>query len=223
MRKLTGLDSVSAAMLAAEVALPEQADLLSARPGQLSRVLVLDGIQDPGNLGTLLRTALALGWEAVVLVNGCCDPFNDKALKASRGAVFRLPLAQYTQEQWEELVERQGLLALAAEPDRAAGSRSGGRATRQQQPQQQQQLLQAAGSLQEVQQRMSQLRLCLCLGAEGQGVSPDVMQRCQSVSIAQFGEMESLNASAAGSILMFALSAGASPLFAELAALPGGQ
>jgi hypothetical protein len=50
MQKITGLESLSAASLAAEVALPPPADLEGARPGQLGRVLVLDGVQDPGNL-----------------------------------------------------------------------------------------------------------------------------------------------------------------------------
>lgn len=65
-----------------------------------SRLLVLDGVSDPGNLGTLLRTCLALGWEGVYFLPGCCDPFNDKALRASKGALFRLP---YLQGNWEEL------------------------------------------------------------------------------------------------------------------------
>lgn len=128
MAKLAGLESVSRGAVAAEVALPPPADLLSLPPGALRRVLVLDGVQDPGNLGTLLRTALALGWQAAVLLPGCCDPFNDKALKASRGAAFRLPVAQLTLEEWERLLAAQGLVPLAAEPDRSAGgtSASGG-------------------------------------------------------------------------------------------------
>ncbi|KAL4423968.1 hypothetical protein ABPG75_001269 [Micractinium tetrahymenae] len=247
MAKLAGLESVSRGALAAEVALPPAADLLSLPPGSLSRVLALDGVQDPGNLGTLLRTALALGWQAAVLLPGCCDAFNDKALKASRGAAFRLPVAQLTLEQWEQLLEKQGLVALAAEPDRSAGSSSsssgdggdngslligsaagGGAAAtgqhlQQEQQVQQQQLLQpveAAGSLAEAQARLAALRLCLCLGAEGQGVSAAVQRHCRSVSIPQPGEMESLNAAAAGAVLMFALSRGAVLLLASLAALP---
>lgn len=50
--------------------------------------------------GTLLRTALALGWQGVYCLPGCCDLFNDKALKAARGAAFRLP---YSVGSWEEL------------------------------------------------------------------------------------------------------------------------
>ena len=52
-------------------------------------MLVLDGVQDPGNLGTLMRTALALGWTAVVLLPACCDAFNDKARFPPAWACFR--------------------------------------------------------------------------------------------------------------------------------------
>ena len=54
------------------------------------RVLVLDGVQDPGNLGTLVRTAAALAWDAVYLTDGCCDPFSDKAIRSSRGATLQV-------------------------------------------------------------------------------------------------------------------------------------
>ncbi len=72
-----------------------------------------------------------------------------------------------------------------------------------------------------LQQRLGQLPVCLCLGAEGQGLSAEVRQLCREVSVPQSGKdlMESLNVSAAGAILMFALSQGAAPLLAELSAL----
>ena len=179
--------------------------------------------QDAGNLGTLCRSALALGWQAVVLLPGCCDPFNDKAIKASRGAVFKLPLAQCSLEQWQQLVEAHSLLPLAAEPDRGSGgSAEGQAASADQQQQQQQQQVVPPGSLEDVQQRLADLPVCLCLGAEGQGLSPAVLHHCRPVSIPQAAGgqlMESLNVAAAGAILMFALSRGAAPLLAQLAAL----
>ena len=54
------------------------------------RLLVLEAVQDPGNLGTLLRTAAALLWDTVWLLDGCCDPYNEKALRAARGATFQV-------------------------------------------------------------------------------------------------------------------------------------
>jgi len=65
----------------------------------ISYLLVLDQIADPGNLGTLLRTAHALGWEGVFLVEGSCDPFAEKALRAAKGSTFLLPIQEGS---WEE-------------------------------------------------------------------------------------------------------------------------
>jgi TrmH family RNA methyltransferase len=45
-------------------------------------------------MGTLIRSALALGWDGIFLLEGCCDPFNDKALRAGKGATFRIPIQQ---------------------------------------------------------------------------------------------------------------------------------
>lgn len=65
-------------------------DIKSAQLPSDARVLVLECVQDPGNLGSLIRTAAGLGWNAVWLTHDCCDPFMDKAMRASRGAVLRV-------------------------------------------------------------------------------------------------------------------------------------
>lgn len=91
----------------AEVPLPKEADLT-----QCSSILVLDRITDPGNLGTLLRTALAFGWDAACLLPGCCDPFNDKALRAAKGATFSLPLSFLD---WPSLQKLPSIQWLAAD------------------------------------------------------------------------------------------------------------
>ena len=55
-----------------------------------NKYLLLDGVQDPGNLGTILRSSLAFGVDTVVLSEGCCDLYNDKVIRASEGAIFKL-------------------------------------------------------------------------------------------------------------------------------------
>lgn len=79
------------------------------------KILALDGVGDPGNLGTLLRTALALGWEGVLLLPGCCDPFNDKALRASKGALFKLPYKKSSWDDFDQLANEQRLIPVAAD------------------------------------------------------------------------------------------------------------
>lgn len=67
-----------------------EADALDGK----DQVLLLDGLQDPGNLGTILRTAEAFALGAVVLCEGCADLFSPKVVRATMGAVFRLPCVQ---------------------------------------------------------------------------------------------------------------------------------
>lgn len=134
--------------------------------------------------------------------------------------MFKLPLAQLSLEQWEQLLEAQGLLPLAAEPDRGVAGAPAAPAAQQQR--RQQGAADPPSSLPELQQRLADLPVCLCLGAEGQGLSAGVAAHCRPVSIPQAGGgavMESLNVAAAGAILMAALSPGAVPLLAELASL----
>ena len=74
-----------------------------------SRYLVLDGLQDPGNVGTIWRTADALGADGLILVNGCADPYSPKTVRATMGACFRLPVYETTAEELPGLLERSGL------------------------------------------------------------------------------------------------------------------
>lgn len=96
LKKITGLNQPDG--FAAEVLLP--------KPQNLERkkfLVILDQIGDPGNLGTLLRTALALQWEGVIVTPGTVDLFNDKALRAGKGAQFHLPYARMTAEEMGQL------------------------------------------------------------------------------------------------------------------------
>lgn len=69
-------------------------------PKNPHRVLILDNLRDPGNMGTMLRTAAAAGIQVVILSPGCADPYNPKALRSGMGAHFRIPLAEAN---WQEI------------------------------------------------------------------------------------------------------------------------
>lgn len=86
--------------------IPEQ-EIPETLPG--SRYLVLDGLQDPGNVGTIWRTADALGADGLILVNSCADPWNPKTVRATMGACFRMPVYELEPEAMGELLERSGL------------------------------------------------------------------------------------------------------------------
>lgn len=99
LKKITGLEKPDG--MAAIVSLPPPKD-----PFLGERLLVLDGLQDPGNVGTLLRTAWAFGWDGVVATPDTVDFFNDKALRAARGATLHLPLATLPEEAILEKLNR---------------------------------------------------------------------------------------------------------------------
>ncbi|MEX0961662.1 MAG: RNA methyltransferase [Simkaniaceae bacterium] len=85
IKKISGVTNPEP--LAAEVQLPPFQDLRGKK-----RLLGLDHLRDPGNVGTLIRTALAFNFDGVVLDHSV-DPFNDKALRAAKGATFKIPLS----------------------------------------------------------------------------------------------------------------------------------
>ena len=89
LKKAAGLQSVDRVDAVAELSMPPVVGVGAlTEAGRITRLLALDGIQDPGNLGTLVRTALALGWDAVALLPGTCDPYNDKVRKSDPGDIF---------------------------------------------------------------------------------------------------------------------------------------
>lgn len=157
--------------LLAEVRLPPFHQL-----NQEHLVVALDGISDPGNLGTLMRTALALGWEAIYLLPGSCDVFNEKVLRAARGAHFKLKLMKGSAEQLTEWAQAQNVQALVAH-------------------------IQGVNPEQVSQSK----RRLLVLGNEARGASPSMQTLCQAVTIPMPGNMESLNVAVAGGILLYLL------------------
>ena len=103
LKKITGLEEPDG--WAAIIPLPPPQSLWNC-----NRILVLDQIGDPGNLGTLWRTALGLGWDGIWITPGTVDPFNDKALRAAKGATFRLG---YEWIKPEEISKWKGALFVA--------------------------------------------------------------------------------------------------------------
>lgn len=84
-------------------------------PDALSLLLILDAIANPGNLGTMLRTAAAAGVGAVLLGPGCVDPYNPKVVRGSMGALLRLPFAAMSWEKIANAVDGMAVWLAAAE------------------------------------------------------------------------------------------------------------
>ncbi|OMO56307.1 tRNA/rRNA methyltransferase, SpoU, partial [Corchorus capsularis] len=196
MRKLSGVQSAESIEAIALMRFPTtfvnlDADLNNSdchsRFPSTHRILVLDGIQDPGNLGTLLRSAMAFRWGGVFLLPGCCDPFNEKALRASRGASFQLPIVSGHWYHLQTLKDTLNMKMLAGHPDSDGKSKT------------------VSSLSQEFVQSLGHVPLCLVLGSEGRGLSEKSQQECELVSIPMAGEFESLNVSVAGGIFLYML------------------
>jgi RNA methyltransferase, TrmH family len=138
-------------------------------------ILALDGISDPGNLGTILRTALALGWDGVFITSNSTDPFNEKALRAAKGATFRLPILCGSWEELEQLIKKNNLHVFIADMQGSA-----------------------------LNKEVIQTPLVLILGNEAHGASAFLKKHYHSISIPISDKMESLNVAIAGGILMHA-------------------
>ena len=136
------------------------------------------------------------------MLPGCCDPFNDKALKAGRGAAFKLPLAQGTWSDLKEVLDMHRMQCYGASPNKT-------------EPETGKQLRIDPKNISE-QSGAASYPLCIILGSEGQGLSETAMAASQPLAIPMSRAMESLNVSQAGAILMFALGGRTSELYKQV-------
>jgi len=91
-------------------------DLKEMRPERSSVIPVLDRIQDPGNLGAIIRTADAFDCRKIILLEGTCSPFNQKAIRSSAGSIFHLEIALSTEEQLSTWAKKHALRLIIMDP-----------------------------------------------------------------------------------------------------------
>jgi TrmH family RNA methyltransferase len=158
-------------------------DVFSA-PGQL--IVIADGIQDPGNIGTIIRTAEAAGATGLVALSGTVSPFNSKAIRASMGSALRLPVAMDAKvAEVVELMAKFEVASIAAMPRGPDGDES----------------TPASRLYTDVDYRKPS---ALILGRESTGLSGDLAGKTQSfVHIPMAAGVESLNVAAAASVLLY--------------------
>lgn len=156
-------------LVAAEIELPPPSSLEGKK-----MIIVLDALADPGNVGTILRTAVALGWDGAFLTPNTADPFNDKALRAARGAPLFLPLRQGSWEELTELVRSNQMTVYIADIEGK-----------------------------ELQEASFEKPLALVLGHETLGPSAQAKELGQAITIPMESSMESLNVASAAAIIMY--------------------
>lgn len=166
-------ENVTPQGIIAEVFMNETGDF---SPEENSPILVLDRIQDPGNLGTIIRTAAATGFQTVVLIN-TADPYSPKVVRSSSGGIFYEDIYQMTEREIIDYLQRKNIPMLVAD---------------------------MAGENIFKNENISQ-NFALVIGNEGQGVSINFKQNGKLISLPMKSQIESLNAGVSASILMYVL------------------
>lgn len=146
-----------------------------------SKILVLNGVGDPTNVGSLLRSAAAFGFEKIVCDNNTADYYNTKTVRVSKGAIFYLSLIRCDLVSYLNEKRKEGYIIVGAD----AHSNNT-----------------AVTPINKV---------CLVLGSEGLGLSTEVKEICDSLVCIKTNYVESLNVSVAGSIIMHYINLGGLP------------
>ncbi|OLC02938.1 MAG: hypothetical protein AUH78_02625 [Gemmatimonadetes bacterium 13_1_40CM_4_69_8] len=155
--------------------------------GVRSTALVIDGVQDPGNVGTLIRTAHALGAAGTVVLRGTADTLNPKALRAAMGATFRHPVVPLDDTGFIAWARRHGVTLWAAAADGVPLPRAWG----------------------EGGQGKSEGPIAVIVGNEGAGIRPQLNAvSAKRVAIPLAQGAESLNVAVAAGILLFEVTRG---------------
>lgn len=146
---------------------------------EFKNLLALYKISDPGNLGTLLRSACAFGFNGVILSEDCCEIYNPKVIRSSMGAVFKVKILECSNfGQLLEFINSKKFEIFASVVEKTALN------------------------IKNIKGRKGML----IIGSEAFGLPNEVLEKCKKITIKMSNCSESLNAAIAGSILMYELS-----------------
>ena len=136
-------------------------------------LVALDTVQDPGNLGAILRTADAMGASGLLLSNGCADPYSPKSLRAAMGSTYHIPLWKGDLYGALKALKAQGYTLLCGHLNGSAELSEPGK------------------------------NCVIVIGNEGNGVSEEIASLCHLIRLPMYGRAESLNASMAAGLLIY--------------------
>lgn len=142
------------------------------------RYLILDDLQDPGNIGTLIRSALAFGIDQVILSKNCVDLYNDKLLRAMQGANFHISCIYGDLTEIIEKLQANGVVVVGS----------------------------ALENGQDISLIEKTEKMAFIVGNEGNGMNQNILDKCDYISYIPIQTIESLNVAIAGSILMYHFS-----------------
>lgn len=142
------------------------------------RLIILDDVQDPGNVGTIIRTALSFGYDGVLLSQRCADVYNEKVIRSTQGALFHIPIIRGNIVELIQQIKKQQIPVYVTS-------------------------LHNAKPLKKV---MRSEHVALVFGNEGNGVSEDVLKLADEHVYIEMKTFESLNVAVAAGICMYQFS-----------------
>ena len=139
--------------------------------------VALDGVQNPGNLGTIIRTAVAAGAKGIFLLKGTVDPYNEKCVRSTMSALCNIPIFEdITLSEFYDFIKDNSIKTYVTSLDNAKPYHTISYAK----------------------------RTMVILGNEGNGVSKEIIEMCdQAITIPMYGDIESLNVSIAAALCMY--------------------
>lgn len=140
-----------------------------------TRYLLLDRVQDPGNVGTILRSALAFGYDQIIMSIDCVDLYNDKVIRATQGALFQMNVCIMDLKDAIECLKKQNVLVYGTC------------------------LLNAKS----IDTYSNEKKMAFVMGNEGQGVSQNILDLCDQLVYIPIQSVESLNVGVAAAITMY--------------------
>lgn len=155
-----------------------QPEFTEAEEQSWNKLLLIDAVQDPGNVGTMIRTASASGIDAVVLGKGSADPYNPKTVRSAQGANFQIPVVRGDLLEWVVALQKRSIPVYGT----------------------------ALHNATPVHEAESREQFALLVGNEGSGVDPILLQQAdQNLVVPLYGKAESLNVAVATGILLYSL------------------
>lgn len=139
------------------------------------RYLILDDLQDPGNIGTLIRSALAFSVDQVILSNQCVDLYNDKLLRSMQGANFHINCMYGDINEIIPVLQAKGVTVIGS----------------------------ALENGQDINQLEIREKMAFVVGNEGKGMNQEVLSKCDYIGYIPIEKIDSLNVAIAGSIMMY--------------------
>lgn len=149
--------------------------MLETQPENSNRVLLLDNIQDPGNLGTIIRTAHSFNFDAIYCSEDCVDLYNDKTIRSTQGAFFHIPVNRANLDNQFNALKEDGFVIIGTSLKRAIP----------------------------FSESKDESKVALLFGNEGQGVQEKYLEQTAYNVKIEINEFDSLNVAIAAGICMY--------------------